>query len=110
MDEKLGAKAILGLKLDKIAALIADETINDKELTLAEKCAVLKTLDAHYATVHKIEPAEGIGDAFNKYRNKLSTASSLRAGNSRDAGGERNSEPESDSELRIDPTSALELD
>jgi hypothetical protein len=42
MSEATG-KTLLGLKLDQIAAMIADETIQNKgETTLAEKCAVLK--------------------------------------------------------------------
>ena len=111
MSDNPGSKTVLGLKLDQIATLIANETIADsKALTLVEKCAVLKTLDAHYATVHKIEPSEGIGDAFNKYRNKLSTTSSIRAANSRDAGRDGDSDSEPSADIGIDAASALELD
>lgn len=83
MSEASG-KTLLGIKLDQIASIIADETIQNKsEITLVEKCAVLKTLDAHYATVHKIEPAEEeIGGAFAKYRKTVATASSSGTGNS----------------------------
>lgn len=103
----MSGKAILGSKLDKIAALIADETITKStELSLVEKCAVLKTLDAHYATVHKIEPNEEVGGAFARYRKDITTASSGRERNSRDAGNGS----DSDSELGEDALEPLELD
>ena len=111
MSEATG-KTLLGLKLDQIAAMIADETIQNKgETTLAEKCAVLKTLDAHYATVHKIEPSEEIGGAFAKYRKTVATTGSGGTGSSGNAFGRGNSAAASaDSEPGDDATDALELD
>lgn len=108
----MSEKTILGSKLDMIAAIIADETIlNKTELSLTEKCAVLKTLDAHYAVVHKVEPPEQDGGAFAKYRTTISATSNLGTRNSGDAESGRNTDsdgPESGSDL--DLTGPLELD
>jgi hypothetical protein len=108
MSEATG-KTLLGLKLDQIASLIADETIaNQKDITLVEKCAVLKTLDAHYAVVHKIEPSEEVGGAFAKYRKTVATASSGGTGSSGNA--ERGRSPAVGTDLGSDTTESLELD
>ena len=108
MSEATG-KTLLGLKLDQIASLIADETIlNQKDITLVEKCAVLKTLDAHYATVHKIEPSEEVGGAFAKYRKTVATANSGGTGSSGNA--ERGRSPTVGTDFGTDPAEPLDLD
>jgi hypothetical protein len=104
-------KTELGLKLDKIASLIADEVIRDNDvLPLTEKCAVLKTLDAHYAVVHKIEPTDNSGGAFDKYRNKVAAASGGGAGNPGDASGTRRSLATVDFKPRSDSSESSEDD
>ena len=72
-------------KLEVIACGIADEMITGKtvlrgELSIQDKCNVLKTLSGYLAVSNKVEPPEELGGAFNGYRKSVETNRGERAG------------------------------
>jgi hypothetical protein len=72
-------------KLEVIACGIADEMISGNtmlkgQLSIQDKCNVLKTLSGYLAISNKVEPPEELGGAFNGYRKSVETNRGERAG------------------------------
>jgi hypothetical protein len=72
-------------KLEVIACGIADEMITGNtmlkgQLSIQDKCNVLKTLSGYLAVSNKVEPPEELGGAFNGYRKSVETNRGERAG------------------------------
>lgn len=90
---KFGAKKTvaqgseLQSKLELIACGIAEEMISGTtqlkgQLSIQDKCNVLKTLSGYLAVSNKVEPPEELGGAFNGYRNAVTANRGERTGDS----------------------------